>query len=142
MISGIISAALAVPAFAVIFDVNLRELLFCSLAGLAAEGTYQSVLLSGGNTASALLTAAAALCAVSRILANRRRMPVTVYLVPGVIPLVPGAGMYNTVFNMIASDYSAAVRVGFDTAKAAAAVAIGIAFVFALPNKIFFKRKK
>ncbi len=142
MISGIISAALAVPAFAVIFDVNRGELLFCSLAGFTAEGTYQAALLSGGNNAAALLTAAAALCAVSRILANRRRTPVTVYLVPGVIPLVPGAGMYNTVFNMIASDYSAAVIAGFDTAKAAAAVAIGIVFVFALPNKIFFKRKK
>ena len=55
--------------------------------------------------------------------------------------LVPGAGMYNTVYNIIASDYMKAMYTGIDTIKVAVAIAVGIVLVFALPNKMFFKRK-
>ena len=52
-----------------------------------------------------------------------------------------GAGMYNTVYNIISSDYMKAMYTGVDTIKVAVAIAVGIVLVFALPNKMFFKRK-
>lgn len=141
MIFEIIAAFAAVPAFAVIFDVSRSELIFCAAAGVTAESAYQAAHYIIEDNAFAFAFAAAAVTAEARIFANRRRVPVTIYLVSGIIPLVPGAGMYNTVFNIIASDYTAAVTVGMDTMKTASAVAVGIMFMFALPNKLFFKRK-
>ena len=93
------------------------------------------------ETALAIFVASIAVTVLSRILANVRRMPVTVYLISGIISLVPGAGMYNTVYNIISSDYMKAMYTGVDTIKVAVAIAVGIVFVFALPNKMFFKRK-
>lgn len=141
IIFEMIVAFIASFMIAVKCDVSRSELLFCGLGGLTAEGVYQAVIYNGGGKVFAVLAAAAAVTALARILANVRKMPVTTYLIAGIIPLVPGAGMYNTVFNMIASDYTETMVIGFETLKAAAAVAIGIIVVFALPNKIFFKKK-
>lgn len=130
----------ATLAFAVIFNVSRSELAFCGIAGIVSEGVYQ--LMIGGLVGEplAILIAAAAVTAVTRSFANLRRMPVTVYLIAGIIPLVPGTGMYKTVYNLISSDYVRAMNVGAYTLKAAVAIAIGIVIVFALPNRIFFKR--
>ena len=89
------------------------------------------------ETALTIFVASIAVTVLSRILANVRRMPVTVYLISGIISLVPGAGMYNTVYNIISSDYMKAMYTGVDTIKVAVAIAVGIVLVFALPNKMF-----
>ena len=124
----------ATMAFAVIFNVSRSELIFCGIAGLVAEGVYLFTLRISDETALAIFVASIAVTVLSRILANVRRMPVTVYLISGIISLVPGAGMYNTV-------YMKAMYTGVDTIKVAVAIAVGIVLVFALPNKMFFKRK-
>ena len=92
----------ATMAFAVIFNVSRSELIFCGIAGLVAEGVYLFTLRISDETALAIFVASIAVTVLSRILANIRRMPVTVYLISGIISLVPGAGMYNTVYNIIA----------------------------------------
>ena len=109
----------ATMAFAVIFNVSRSELIFCGIAGLVAEGVYLFTLRISDETALAIFVASIAVTVLSRILANIRRMPVTVYLISGIISLVPGAGMYNTVYNIIASDYMKAMYTGIDTIKVA-----------------------
>ena len=131
----------ATMAFAVIFNVSRSELIFCGIACLGSQRVYLFTLRISDETALAIFVASIAVTVLSRILANVRRMPVTVYLISGIISLVPGAGMYNTVYNIISSDYMKAMYTGVDTIKVAVAIAVGIVLVFALPNKMFFKRK-
>lgn len=140
MIFEMFVAFAATLAFAVIFDVSRSELIFCGISGLVSEGVYWLVVRADNGKAFAVLVAALTATALARTLANVRKVPVTVYLICGIIPLVPGAGMYKTVYNAIASDYSQAVLVGIDTIKTATAIAVGIFLVFALPNKIFLKK--
>lgn len=140
MINSMINAFVATLALAVIFDVNRKEVVFCGIAGVTAEGVNQLVYMDGGVALAAFISAAA-VTALSRVLANLRKMPVTVYIVPGIIPLVPGAGMYNTVFSLLSSKYNDALGTGIVTIETAAAIAIGIVLIFALPNRLFLKRK-
>ena len=142
MIFDVIMAFTATFMLAVIFNVNRRELIFCGFAGATAEGVYQAVSYASDGIPLPALVSAAAVTVIARSLANLRKSPVTVYLVPGIIPLVPGAGMYNTVFSMISADYAEALEIGIDTLKCAAAIAVGIVLVFALPNRLFLKRRK
>lgn len=141
MIYEMIKAFVATFTLAVIFDVNRTELIFCGVAGVIAEGVFQLAVMYGIENSLCVIIAAAAVTTLARALANIRKVPVTVYLVPGIIPLVPGAGMYNTVFELIDSQYYDALNTGINTLKNAVAIAIGIVIIFALPNKIFFKRK-
>ena len=73
----------ATMAFAVIFNVSRSELIFCGIAGLVAEGVYLFTLRISDETALAIFVASIAVTVLSRILANVRRMPVTVYLISG-----------------------------------------------------------
>jgi len=141
MIFVMFTAFAAAFGFAVIFDVNRRELVYCGIAGLVAEGVYQVVQYIYEEKSVAILAAAVVVTALVRVFANVRKTPVTVYLISGIIPLVPGSAMYNTVFNIIASDYITAAHSGIDAIKSASAVAIGIILVFTLPNKWFFRRR-
>lgn len=125
-------------AFALKFDVNKKELLYCGISGMVSESVFLAAF--GNEKAFAIFLASVSATVLSRMLANIRKVPVTVYLLSGVLPLVPGSGMYNTVFNIISSDYESAMLLGFDTVKSAVAIAIGIILVFALPNKLFLKR--
>ncbi len=135
------AAFAATLAFAVNFNVSRGELVLCGAAGLVSEGVYWLAERYTGAPELAALISSAAVTALSRSLANIRKIPVTVYLLAGIIPLVPGAGMYNTIYNFIASDYSAALTVGAETVKAAAAIAVGTVVALALPNRLFFKRR-
>lgn len=140
MITELLVAFAAAFAFSVIFNVSKSELIFCGLVGLVGQSVYLAVSQATGEATASVLLAAAASTALSRILATIRKMPVTVFLLSGIISLVPGMGMYNTVYSIISSDYAAALKTGAETVKSACAIAIGIAILLALPNK--FKKHR
>ena len=53
------------------------------------------------------------------------------------IPLVPGAGVYYTVFYMVNNELAEAARRGMESAKIAFAIVLAIVFVVSLPRKYF-----
>lgn len=142
MIFVMFNAFVAALGFAVIFDVSRSELVYCGIAGLTAEAVYQIIRYIYEEKTVAVLVSAVSVTVLVRVLANVRKTPVTVYMISGIIPLVPGGAVYNTVFDIIASDYAAAVVWGIDAVKSASAVAIGIVLVLALPNKLFLSRQR
>jgi uncharacterized membrane protein YjjB (DUF3815 family) len=75
-----------------------------------------------------------ALCvgACSEFCAVLMRKPATVYIVPGIIPLVPGGGMYETMLFSVQGNMDAAAVTGFRTLTAAGAIAVGIALASSL----------
>jgi len=77
---------------------------------------------------------------LSRHLATRMSCPVTIFLLSGIFPLVPGAGIYWTAYYTIMEQYSLATAKGFETFKIGVAIVLGITFVFELPQE-FFKRR-
>ena len=79
----------------------------------------------------------------SHILARILKTPVTTMLIPAILTIVPGAGMYQTVYNLFLSDMDGALSSLVYTIGAAGAIAIAIflvdAFVVAI-KKIVKKR--
>lgn len=60
------------------------------------------------------------------ILAIKLKKPATVFITPGIVSLVPGAGMYYTMLYLVQNDYSQAAIKGTETLFLAAAIAVGI----------------
>ena len=81
-------------------------------------------------------TAAVVLTMMSRIFAVWRKTPVTVFLICGIFPLVPGAGIYYTAYYFIMGDNAMALSKGIETIKIAVAIALAIVFVFSMPNPV------
>ena len=64
---------------------------------------------------------------LSEIFAVIFKNPATVYLLPGLFPLVPGGGMFQTMEAAVSGNMENALSTGFSTLTAAGAIAIGIA---------------
>ena len=64
------------------------------------------------------------------------KKPATVYIVPGIIPLVPGGGMYETMFAVVLGRKDAAAFIGFNTLIAAASIAVGVALASSLARLV------
>lgn len=77
---------------------------------------------------------------MSRFFAVRERCPVTIFLICGILPLVPGAGIYWTCYYLVTGQLDEASTRGFSALKAAVAIVLGIVFVFEIPQR-FFKGK-
>ena len=66
------------------------------------------------------------------------KMPATIFIFPGVIPLVPGVGIYNTMTAFVNGDIQSGVSLGFSTC----AIAGSMAMAMAVGNMIFIMYSK
>ena len=57
----------------------------------------------------------------------------TVFLLSGIFPLVPGAGIYYTAYYFIQGSNALALAHGISTFKIAVALAVGISLVLSIP---------
>ena len=128
---------IAVLAFAILFHAPRREWAPCGLTGLGGWVVYWLAVQGGVSVVAASLCGTLALALLSRVLAVVRRCPVTVFLTGGIFPLVPGAGIYYTVYAFITGDNAGALFKGVETLKIAGAIALGIVLVLALPRGVF-----
>ena len=131
MIIQFLVSLAATLSFAVLFSAEKKQLFFCGLTGALGWIVYLICLQYHTDNAIANLIATFALTLVARILSAVRRTPVTVFLLTGIFPLVPGAGIYYTSYYFIMGDMSAsAVRIS--TRESCRLSDAGIIFGFAL----------
>ena len=95
------------------------------------------VLLAGCGLFGSTFFATVLVVFLSRLSAVRRHCPVTIFLVAGIFPLVPGAGIYWTAYYVVTDQLAKASDRGFQTLKIAVAIVLGILFVFEFPQKWF-----
>lgn len=138
-IMQVVMAFFATLSFSIIFNVPKKEVVFCGLTGCIGWFFYQFVIVTGGNNYVTLSSFIATLfiAAISRFLSYRRKTPVTVYLISGIIPLVPGAGIYYTMYGIINNDNFTALATGIDTLKIAGVICVGMLIILSLPREIF-----
>ena len=137
MIIQFLVSLAATLSFAVLFSAEKKQLFFCGLTGALGWIVYLICLQYHTDNAIANLIATFALTLVARILSAVRRTPVTVFLLTGIFPLVPGAGIYYTSYYFIMGDMSRFSQYGISTVKVAGSIVLGIIFGFALPQSLF-----
>lgn len=137
MIVQFIVCWVATLSFAVLFSAPKKQLFFCGLTGTIGWIVYLACMENGIGTAISNLIATFALTVIARTISALRRNPVTIYLVAGIFPLVPGAGIYYTSYYFIMNEMSEFTRAGTDTIKVAGAIVLGIILGFAIPQKLF-----
>ena len=134
---GILCAAVGTIAFSVLFFVPERDYGFCGLCGGAGWAVYSLMTGKGTSVTEATFFATLAVIFLSRLFAVMERCPVTLFLIPGIFPLVPGAGVYWTSYYIVTDNLPLALQTGFAALKVAVAIVLGIIFVFELPQGLF-----
>jgi uncharacterized membrane protein YjjB (DUF3815 family) len=72
------------------------------------------------------------------------KSPSTEFVITGIFPLVPGAGVYWTSYYLVTGQLADALSSGFTAVKAAIAITLGLAIAFEIPNRAFhlFRRER
>lgn len=136
MISQIIAAAIGTVAFSLLFSVPRIYYPYCGLIGGLGWVVY-SGLISVVSSAEATFFATVGVILLSRLFAVWERCPVTLFLIPGIFPLVPGAGVYWTSYYIVTGQLTQASVTGFEAVKVAVSIVLGIVFIFELPQGVF-----
>lgn len=121
-------------SFAILFGCPKKSLPYCALVGAVGWLTYELAVMLGADAATASLLAAIPLTILTRMFAVTQKTPVTVFLLSGIFPLVPGAGIYYTAYYFIQNNNALALSNGISTFKIAVALAIGISLVLCIPT--------
>ena len=140
MLFYLIFCFVATVSFAVVFNVPRSEFVTCGFIGTLGW----SVSFMFRENVSLFLGIFLAACCVtllSRVFARLRQCPMTLYLVPGIIPLVPGGAIYNTMYAIITGEQASAAMIGINTLQTAGSICLGILTIFALPGSMFEKLK-
>ena len=116
----------ATVGFAVYFYAPLDSIFATGLAGGLSWILYYTVLHSFDNKIIGTFLGAFLVGVLGEYLAIKMKKPATVFITPGIVSLVPGAGMYYTMLYLVQKDYSQAAISGSETFFMAAAIAIGI----------------
>lgn len=129
----------ATISFAILFSAPKHQLIYCGLTGAAGWIVYLLAIENNAGIGAANLAASFTLTLMSRIFAAIERHPVTLYLLAGIFPLVPGAGIYYTSYYFIRHEMERFATKGAETIIIASSIVFGIVFGFALPQRIFNK---
>ena len=121
----ILAAGIGTVAFGALFGVPSKYYPYCGLIGASGWAVYVFLWMRTGFWSEAVVVFLATVLVIlmSRFFAVRERCPVTIFLICGILPLVPGAGIYWTCYYLVT-----------------VAIVLGIVFVFEIPQR-FFKGK-
>ena len=136
MIQNILCSFLGTLMFSVLFNVHSRYYLYCGVTGMAGWVTY-CLLVPHISPVLATFFGTIVVVLLSRILAVWRRCPITVFLISGIFPLIPGTSVYYTAYYLVMNDLNMAVDKGIMALKLAFAMVLGIVFIVSIPREFF-----
>ncbi|WP_010233505.1 threonine/serine exporter family protein [Clostridium arbusti] len=127
--------------FAIIYNVKGKNVFLAGIGGgvswlvyLIAHHLYNSNVL-------ALFLGAVAVSIYSEVMARLFKAPVTTFIICGIIPLVPGNGMYYTMYEIILGNVAKATTYGIQTLGSAGSIAIAIAMVSSTSKLLLMKKR-
>ena len=122
----LVTAALGTLGFSILFYVHPRRLTLATLGGVLTSAMYLlAVHFLGGELLPNLLGALVG-AGFSEICARLTKVPVPIYMVPCVIPLVPGSALYATMFHFVSGNYAAAGSAALTTLVVALGISGGV----------------
>ena len=126
MIVQVVGAFIAVFTIAVVQNVPKKFLFWGGAVSAVCWFVYLLCDQRGFSVAMSTLISTLVVALISHILARVFKAPVTVFLIPGFLPLVPGVNTYRIVYYLIKEDSANASYYGYLTAQIAGMIAIGI----------------
>lgn len=124
--------------FAIIYNVPKKYYFACGITGMAGWMTYLFVSSRNNmSSAAASFFGAFVVVLISRIWTIYLKCPITVFLISGILPLVPGAGVYYTAYYIVTNQFAQASLKGMESLKIAFAIVMGIVVVVSIPRDVF-----
>lgn len=139
----IICAGIGTMGFALFFHVRPCHLPMATLGGVLSWTCYLAAFTLCGNVFFSTLVAALVICLWSEIMARLRKAPANTFLIPGIVPLLPGGSLYYLMDSVVAGDIERMIQKGSETPFVAVGIAGGILFASEIVRVVlYFQRKR
>ncbi len=121
-----IFAFLGTMGFTIMFNSPKNSIIKASAIGAFGWLAYLIAVDHHQSVITATFLAAVTVGLLGELFASKFRSPATVFIIPGIIPLVPGYGVYYTMISIITKDYNTATNKGFETFFVALAISTAL----------------
>lgn len=118
--------------FCLIFNVPRRHMLSASTVGALGWIAFQYALALGHGNIAACFLGSCVVALLSDICSRIFKDATTLFIIPGILPLVPGAGMYNTMLAFLNNNFTKMTQIGSETILMAGAIAVALLVVASL----------
>ena len=112
--------------FSILYSCPKDTIVYSGLAGSTGWTAFYITSRLFNSIVTGTFMGALTVGILGQVLSKLNKKPATLFITPGIIPLVPGAGMYYTMFSLIEKDFYTAANKGLETFFIAAAISIGI----------------
>lgn len=119
-------AGVGTLGFSLYFHIRLRNLPAGMIGGIGGWAAYLLVEHFTGGVFFPSMFAAFLVCIWAEIMARVLKAPVNVFMIPGLLPIIPGGGLYNTMRAVVDSDRAAFSEKGTETALTMMGIVVGI----------------
>lgn len=132
MVIQTLGAFMAVVSFALILEIPKKFAVRAGIVGAVGWLAYLLVQQYSQSVISAAFLSSLIIAIISHLFARTYKAPVTVFLVAGILPSVPGSSIYRWVYYMIHNLSALSNFYLLETLKISGAIAIAIFVVDSL----------
>ena len=125
-------ALLATGGFAVIFRVPARRITACVLIGALGWVCYEISMYYYESPVLGCFFASCLVGLLSQFAARGLKEAATIFVIPGILCLVPGSKIFNTMYALLDHEFQEAAQVGVETLLMAGAIAVGLLTIGAI----------
>lgn len=125
-ITTCISSFLACIGFSLLYNIHGKNLFIASLCGTFSYAVFLIADILFPSLVFPYFLSGFSIAIYSEVAARIFKAPVTVYLIPGIIPLVPGLTIYRTMQACLSSDLALFGTGLFNTFKIGGAITLGL----------------
>lgn len=122
----VVTGALGALGFALIAHVRLKHLGVATLGGLLSWAIFLPFYHAWDSVFLPSLISAMVVYAWSEVMARVMKAPVTIFLVPGILPLLPGSFLYYTMQALMNNDMALFEHYGVTTIAVTLGIACGV----------------
>ncbi|ALC86657.1 hypothetical protein AM499_13055 [Bacillus sp. FJAT-22090] len=140
LLQGILSF-IAATAFGIVFNAPKNSLFYCGLVGMTGWLIYSYINELSNDPVKSSFAGAFTIAFVAHLMAKHFKMPMIIFSVAGIIPLVPGGVAYNAMRHIVERDYAVAIEYASHALMISGAIAVGLVFAEII-TKLLLKTKK
>ena len=138
----ILMAGVGTLGFALFFSVNKKHIAAATFGGLLSWTIYLIIYHITGSIFLGNMIASMVVCLWSELMARKLKAPTNIFMIPGIIPLLPGGTLYYTMEAMLQKNNKVFIEKGLQTVMITLGIVAGIVVVSVILVYFFTLLKK
>ena len=141
----IITSFVTSVAFAIMFRISRRHLLAVGICGTVTYAVYYTLLFFTSSLFAAAFVSSMVTAMLAELFARLRHAPTIVFVLPGIVPTVPGGSLYRGMRDLLLRNTDASLKNFAATLEVGIGIAGGIvtvSIIFGIILDFISKRKQ